>query len=122
MSPVGGASEVLSVVLSLIVILAFLLAAAYVARRWQVGGRLRGQAGPAAIKIVAAQAVGWQSSLQIVEADGQRFLIAAGRGGITAIGRLAPPAPNREQPAPRHLGPDRSGGPLSACGRSWPGR
>jgi flagellar biogenesis protein FliO len=87
MSLVGGPSEIVSVVSSLIVILAFLLAAAYLARRWQVGGRTRGQ-GAASIKIVAAQAIGWQSSLQIVEADGQRFLVAAGRGGITAIGRL----------------------------------
>jgi len=93
MSPVGGTSELISVVLSLIVILAFLLAAAYLARRWQAGGRIRGQGGSAAIRIVAAQPVGWQSSLQIVEADGQRFLIAAGRSGITAIGRLGPPRP-----------------------------
>jgi flagellar biogenesis protein FliO len=91
MSPVGGTSELVSVVVSLIVILAFLLAVAQLARRWRVGGRLRGQGGSAAIRIVAAQAVGWQSSLQIVEADGQRFLVAAGRSGITAIGRLSQP-------------------------------
>jgi flagellar biogenesis protein FliO len=92
----GGASEIVSVVSSLIVILAFLLAAAYLARRWQVGGRIRGQSGAASIKIVSAQAIGWQSSLQIVEADGQRFLIAAGRGGITAIGRLTPTEADRQ--------------------------
>jgi flagellar biogenesis protein FliO len=91
MSPMDGTSEVIPVVLSLIVILGFLLAMAYLARRWQAGGRIRGQRGPAAVRIVAAQAIGWQSSLQIVEADGQRFLIAAGRGGITAIGRLTLP-------------------------------
>jgi len=88
MKPVSGASELISVVLSLIVILAFLVAAAYVARRWQAGGYIRGQASSAAIRVVAARAVGWQSSLQIVEADGQRFLIATGRTGIRAIGRL----------------------------------
>jgi flagellar biogenesis protein FliO len=96
MGAMGGASEVISVVLSLIVILAFLLAAAYVVRRWQIGGRIRGQGGSTSIKIVAAQAVGWQSSLQIVEADGERFLIAAGRGGITAIGRLTPAHRDRQ--------------------------
>jgi flagellar biogenesis protein FliO len=85
----AGASELFSVVLSLAVILAVLLAAAYGARRWRIGGRTPGQGGSAAISIVAARAVGWQSSLQIVEADGQRFLIAAGRNGITGIGRLA---------------------------------
>jgi flagellar biogenesis protein FliO len=90
---------VVSVVASLIVILGFLLAGAFLARRWRVGGRIRGNGGAAAITIVAAQAVGWQSSLQIVEADGQRFLIAAGRAGITAIGRL-PPAQYDRQPRP----------------------
>jgi flagellar biogenesis protein FliO len=99
MSPMGGMSEAVSVVASLIVILGFLLAAAFLARRWRVGGRLRGRNGAAAITIVAAQAVGWQSSLQIVEADGQRFLIAAGRGGITSIGRL-PPAQSDRQSRP----------------------
>jgi flagellar biogenesis protein FliO len=89
MGAVGGTSELISVVGSLLGILAFLLAVAYLVRRLQAGGRIRGQGGTAAIRIVAAQAVGWQSSLQIVEADGQRFLIATGRGGITAIGRLS---------------------------------
>ena len=93
MSPVGGPSELFSVVLSLAVILTFLLAVAYLARRWRAGGGgVRGLGGSGEIKVVAAQAVGWQSSLQIVEADGQRFLIAAGRSGITAIGRLSPDA------------------------------
>ena len=88
MSPIGGMPELFSVVFSLLVILAFLMAVAYLARRWRVTGRIGGQSGSGAIRIVASQAVGWQSSLQIVEADGQRFLIAAGRGGITSIGRL----------------------------------
>ena len=89
MGPLNGASELVSVVFSLIVILAFLLAFAYLASRWRSGGRIRGTNGPIRLKIVAAQAIGWQSSLQIVEADGQRFLIAAGRHGISAIGRLS---------------------------------
>jgi flagellar biogenesis protein FliO len=89
MSPVSGTSELISVAVSLIVILALLLAVARMARRWQAGGRIRVTKDPAAIKIVAVQAAGWQSSLQIVEADGQRFLIAAGRNGITGIGRLS---------------------------------
>jgi flagellar biogenesis protein FliO len=89
MSPVSGTSEFISVAVSLAVILAFLLAFALVARRWQAGGRIRGETGATVIRIVAVQATGWQSSLQIVEADGQRFLIAAGRNGITGIGRLS---------------------------------
>ncbi len=96
MGPVTGTSQVVSVVVSLVLIMAFLLAVAHVARRWQAGGRIRGEGGPAAIRIVAVQAAGWQSSLQIVEADGQRFLIAAGRNGITGIGRLGPAVAERQ--------------------------
>ena len=91
MNPLGGTSELVSVGVSLFVILACLLGLAYLVRQWQVSGRIRGRGTPSAIRLVASQAVGWQSSLQIVEADGQRFLIAAGRSGITAIGRLNPP-------------------------------
>jgi flagellar biogenesis protein FliO len=90
MGPVGGASDVLSVLVSLIVILGFILAAAYAARRWRIGAPLRARGGDARIRLITAQAIGWQSSLQIVEADGQRFLIGASRAGITAIGRLSP--------------------------------
>lgn len=89
MGAVGGASAAVSVTISLLVILAFIFAAAYGAKRFRYG--IRG-AGGARIKIVAAQAVGWQSSIQIVEAEGQRFLIGASRAGITAIGRLSGPA------------------------------
>ena len=94
MEAVASSSEITSVILSLAIILAFLLAVAYFARRYQAGGRIRGQNTQAAIRVVAAQSVGWQSSLQIVEADGQRFLVAASRSGITAIGRLTPPDPD----------------------------
>jgi flagellar biogenesis protein FliO len=94
MSAVGGTSEVLSVVFSLLIIMAFLFAAACLARRWRVGGRLRGPRGGATINIVAAQPMGWQSSLHIVEAEGQRFLIAASRSGIAAIGRLDAQGPD----------------------------
>jgi hypothetical protein len=87
MSAVGGTSEVLSVVFSLLIIMAFLFAAACLARRWRVGGRLRGPRG-------GAQPMGWQSSLHIVEAEGQRFLIAASRSGIAAIGRLDAQGPD----------------------------
>jgi len=89
MSPVTDTSEVISVAVSLVLIMAFLFVVAHVARRWQAGGRIRGEDDRAAIRIVAVRAAGWQSSLQIVEADGQRFLIAAGRNGITGIGRLS---------------------------------
>jgi len=113
MGPMGGAPELISVVLSLAVILAALLAAAYCAHRWRIGSHARGHAGAAHISIVAARAVGWQSSLQIVEADGQRFLIAAGRNGITGIGRLAAAGPRFADLLESAPGGDRQSGPGS---------
>jgi flagellar biogenesis protein FliO len=92
MGSVGGAADGLSVLVSLIVILGFVFAGAILARRWRLGVPLRGRGAEPAIRIVTARSIGWQASLQIVEAEGQRFLIGASRAGITAIGRLTPPA------------------------------
>jgi len=55
------------------------------------------------IKIIATKTIGWQSSLLIVEAEGQRFLLSAGRAGLTPIGKLA----RYPSPAPS-LRPDRA--------------
>jgi flagellar biogenesis protein FliO len=91
MGSVGGAADGLSVLVSLIVILGLVFAAAALARRWRTGAPLRIRGGEDPIRIITARTIGWQSSLQIVEAEGQRFLIGASRAGITAIGRLTPP-------------------------------
>jgi hypothetical protein len=50
------------------------------------------------ITIVSARQIGWQSSLLIVEAEGNRFLIGAGRHGLTAIGALNKPAATPAEP------------------------
>ncbi|MBW4024771.1 MAG: hypothetical protein HIU92_16875 [Proteobacteria bacterium] len=89
----GGSTEVLSVLVSLIIILGCLFIAAFVVRRWRLGvpwlrsTKLKERDG---VTIITVRPVGWQASLQIVEADGQRFLIGASRAGITSIGRLTP--------------------------------
>ena len=83
-----GAASLASASLSLLVILALLAGAAWLAKRLrETRGVLRRGNGPQ-ISIIASRAIGPQASLMIVEAEGQRFLIGAGRGGVTAIGAL----------------------------------
>jgi flagellar biogenesis protein FliO len=83
-----GASSLGSVVTSLAVILLLLAVAGFVLRRLRGGGAWTGGAQRGRIEIVAARQIGWQSSLLIVEADGARFLVGAGRNGLTPIGPL----------------------------------
>jgi flagellar biogenesis protein FliO len=77
-----------SILASLTCILLILAVAAFALRR------LRGRAGwqrkflGTDIMIISSRQIGWQSSLLIVEAEGRRFLIGAGRNGLTAIGAL----------------------------------
>jgi len=73
---------------SLIVIFAILAGLALLLRKLRNGGWTRPGAAPARIRIVATRPIGWQSSLMIVEADGQRFLVGSGRAGLTTIGAL----------------------------------
>lgn len=89
-----GASEILSTLGPLAVILGVLMAAAYVVRRLRNGGWGLRRAGGSTITIVATRPVGPGAALMIVEADGQRFLVSSGRQGITPIGALGgAPAP-----------------------------
>ncbi len=73
---------------SLGVIFGLLAGLALLLRKLRNGGWARPGAGPARIRIVATRPIGWQSSLLIVEADGQRFLVGSGRAGLTALGAL----------------------------------
>jgi flagellar biogenesis protein FliO len=82
---VPGAGPVL---VSLFLILALLAAVAIAARRARRQGWLRPAQGTSAIHIIASRAVGFNSSLLIVEAEGSRFLVGSSRGGMVAIGRL----------------------------------
>jgi len=82
-----GVTTISTMVLPLGVILGLLMAAAWLAKRLRHGGLSRAVARPG-IEILASRPMGLQSSLLIVEAEGQRFLIGAGRNGIQRIGRL----------------------------------
>jgi flagellar biogenesis protein FliO len=76
----------------LAVIATFWLAALYLIKRFRSRINLRPDATRSTIKIIAAKPLAWQSCLLIVEAEGQRFLVAAGRNGLTPIGALDHPA------------------------------
>ncbi len=76
-----------STLLPMVVILAVLLAAVLLA----AGIRRHGGIRPSAtqdISIRGVRRLAAQQSLMIVEAEGERFLVAAGRGGITLISAL----------------------------------
>jgi flagellar biogenesis protein FliO len=83
-----GIAGIFSVFASLAVILLLLAGAAYLARRFRNGAWLARPQMPARIEIIGARQIGWQCSLMIVEAEGRRFLIGAGRNGLTSIGAL----------------------------------
>ncbi len=82
-----GVQTISTMLMPLGVILGLLMAAAWLARRLR-HGRFRGAVMRPGIEILASRQMGLQSSLLIVEAEGQRFLLGAGRNGIQRIGRL----------------------------------
>ncbi len=88
MAPDVGSSAILSMIGSLTAILAALAGFAYLAKWFQRRSPRQPRVAQHAISVIATRHIGWQASLQIVEADGQRFLIGTSRSGITSIGPL----------------------------------
>jgi flagellar protein FliO/FliZ len=86
-----GIAGIGSILVSLAVILLLLAGAAYLARRFRNGAGLARMPTRSRIEIIGARQIGWQCSLMIVEAEGRRFLIGAGRNGLTSIGALDAP-------------------------------
>jgi flagellar biogenesis protein FliO len=93
-----GIASLGSVLASLFSILALLAVVGFVLRRFRGGTGWPRKFMAADITIVSARQIGWQSSLLIVEAEGNRFLIGAGRHGLTAIGALNKPAATPAEP------------------------
>jgi flagellar biogenesis protein FliO len=89
--PGSELSIIASSLASLAILLAALLGAAWLARRLRTGRFGAGQKNSTAITIIATRALGPGTALLIVEAQGQQFLIASARAGITALGRLDSP-------------------------------
>ena len=79
-----GLATLLTTLLPLAVILACLMAVAYFGRRIKSGRFGRVTAPQSDIAIIATRSFGPQSSLLIIEAEGHRFLVSAGRHGFMA--------------------------------------
>ncbi|HET7132143.1 MAG TPA: flagellar biosynthetic protein FliO [Gammaproteobacteria bacterium] len=82
-----------TVVVSLVLVVGVIFAAAFVAKRTPFGLNARGN-GP--LKVVAALSLGPKERLLLVEASGEQLLIAVSPAGVFNVGRaanLAPAAP-----------------------------
>jgi flagellar protein FliO/FliZ len=88
-SPAVDAGDVTSMILSLIVVLALILAAAWVFKRAPFSLAQRGD-GP--LRIVATLPLGPKERLLLVEARGREVLVAVGQSGIAVLAPGAPAA------------------------------
>jgi flagellar biogenesis protein FliO len=94
MEPQLGMASLVSVCVSLFVILGGLAAFTLIVKKFRNGrfalaaGKWRAATPANPISIIATRHLGAQSSLLIVEAEGKRFLLAAGKQGVTIIGAL----------------------------------
>jgi flagellar protein FliO/FliZ len=80
-------ADLSSVVLSLALVVGFIFAAAYIARRSPFGSLARKE-GP--LKVIAALSLGPKERLLLVDAQGSQLLIAVSPAGVFNVG--APPA------------------------------
>jgi flagellar biogenesis protein FliO len=86
------------------VIALFWLAALFAVKKCRFGINQRPESTREKIKIIATKPIGWQTSLLIVESEGHRFLLSAGRNGLTPIGSLDhPPGDRPSTPLPTSL-------------------
>jgi flagellar protein FliO/FliZ len=78
-----------TVVLSLVLVVGVIFAAAFVAKRTPFALNARGN-GP--LKVVAALSLGPKERLLLVEASGEQLLIAVSPAGVFNVGRTVSPA------------------------------
>lgn len=81
-APTVGMADLSGVVLSLVLVIAFILAAAWVARRMPLG--FTRATGP--LKVLAALPLGPKERLVLVEARGEEILIAVSPAGVFNVG------------------------------------
>ena len=77
-----------SAIVSLLVIFVVLFGVGFLLRRLRAAPWDRRSAAASPIQLIASRPLGGQNTLIIVEAEGQRFLIAVSHAGMQAIGRL----------------------------------
>lgn len=109
-----GGGQILQVVLSLAVVGFALYLSARVARR------RFGSVGEPAMKVISRQSVSRTQNLVVVEADGNRHLIAFTDGGATAIDVWDAPDPVEHASTPP-LGKAILAKPSSRTGTQWSG-
>jgi flagellar protein FliO/FliZ len=92
-----------TMILSLALVIGFIFAAAFVAKRMPFGLGARGNTG--ALKVVAALPLGPKERLLLVQAKGEELLIAVSPAGVFNVGAQAaggapPSAPRAAAPPP----------------------
>jgi flagellar protein FliO/FliZ len=92
-----------TMIMSLALVIGFIFAAAFVAKRMPFGLGARGNNG--ALKVLAALPLGPKERLLLVQAKGEEILIAVSPAGVFNVGAQAatgasPSAPRAAEPAP----------------------
>ena len=94
-APTVAMADLSGVVLSLVLVVGFIFAAAWVVRRMPLGlGRGNGP-----LTVLAALPLGPRERLVLVEARGEELLIAVSPAGVFNVGAQSPAGAARSQPA-----------------------
>jgi flagellar protein FliO/FliZ len=104
-APTVGMADLSGVILSLVLVVGFIFAAAWVVRRMPLGlGRANGP-----LKVLAALPLGPRERLVLVEARGEELLIAVSPAGVFNVGAAHARAESAARPAePTFALPDPS--------------
>jgi flagellar protein FliO/FliZ len=103
-TPTVGMADLSGVILSLVLVVGFILAAAWVVRRMPLG-LTRGN-GP--LKVLAALPLGPRERLVLVEARGEELLIAVSPAGVFNVGAPQGRPPTARPAEPKFVLPDPS--------------
>ncbi|HUQ52960.1 MAG TPA: flagellar biosynthetic protein FliO [Gammaproteobacteria bacterium] len=101
-TPTVGMGDLSGVILSLVLVVGFILAAAWVVRRMPLGlGRGNGP-----LKVLAALPLGPRERLVLVEARGEELLIAVSPAGVFNVGAAQGKPTAARAPEPTFVLPD----------------
>ena len=101
--PTVGMADLSGVILSLVLVVGFIFAAAWVVRRMPLGiGRGNGP-----LKVLAALPLGPRERLVLVEARGEELLIAVSPAGVFNVGGPQGSARAARAPEPKFVLPDQ---------------
>jgi flagellar protein FliO/FliZ len=101
--PTVGMADLSGVILSLVLVVGFIFAAAWVVRRMPLGlGRGNGP-----LKVLAALPLGPRERLVLVEARGEELLIAVSPAGVFNVGAPQGHSPAARPAEPKFVLPDQ---------------